>query len=1181
MRFLTATRILALVAALGLFLPCTLWAQSTTNGAISGTVTDSSGAVLPNITVNLKSVEKGFTQTSQTNAQGFYQFPLLEPGTYTITIAAPSFKTLSATTTVSVEQNAIFNARLEVGAAGTTVEVSGEAPLLQTESAEISTTFDAREISEVPNPGNDLSFIAQTAAGSVMNTAMGLGNFSSFGVSATSNLFTLNGMYDNDPFLNLNNSGATNLLLGQNEVQEATVVTNGYSGQYGGFVGANVNYITKSGSNNFHGNANWWWNGSVLNGNNYFHTNFENPANDTPRPFDNANQYAASIGGPIIKNKAFFFINYEGLRVVLPTSGNVLSPTPQFENAILDNINAEGLGTASTNYYTQAFNIYNNIPGISRAVAGNPSASDTSGCVGQTFTDSTGPLITTPTTFGAGANPCTQFLNTTANTFTHEYLAAGRFDFNMGNIGNFFVRLQEDVGTQASYTSLTNAGFNATSQQPEYQAQVSWNRAIGIKGANNLVVSDQYYRAIFGPENLAASLALFPTTIIMGDNSLFDSSGNGATLGGDNFIWPQGRNVTGYQLVDDYSYNLTSKHTVKAGLYFHRNLVSDHDYGLFSSGLLIPFSLGDFYNGAGSYISPTAPGVPPSVQGGAEFERAFPSSLDQPIKLYQLGFYLQDEWKPTSTLKLSLALRGDHNSNPVCGDHCFARLSSPWASLDHDSTVPYNQAITSGLSQALPSFTNIAWQPRFGFSWAPARLKDTVFRGGIGVFMDTFPGIVADNLSGNPPISNTFINASGPAFCPSSNPTCQSGSYQAFAQGQGAVIGQGIAGNGYDTQASANTSFLQAFSSGGTLGSITASNSSFAPPNLANAGPIHAPITYEWNFEIQRAIGNNTSVNLNYVGNHGIHQPALENGLNGYCPASVCPNGWLNLPATQPDQRFATVTEIQTVANSNYNGLSLSFQHRFQRGLQFQVNYTYSHALDEISNGGFNAFGLTSILNPVVNGNLRAFNYGNADYDTRHYLSANYVYELPKGPTPLLKGWQLSGTMFARAGLPYSIVNTAVTDELGSLGYGGPALATYDGVGHPTCGGPSGTQDGGFNPCIPISSFPDASNPGNQLNTGIVNQRRNQFYGPKYFDTDMTVMKYTPIPHWETAKIGFGAQFFNLFNHPNFQPPVNNINNSLFGDVTGTVNPPTSILGSGLGADASTRLVQLTIKMNF
>jgi hypothetical protein len=161
------------------------------------------------------------------------------------------------------------------------------------------------------------------------------------------------------------------------------------------------------------------------------------------------------------------------------------------------------------------------------------------------------------------------------------------------------------------------------------------------------------------------------------------------------------------------------------------------------------------------------------------------------------------------------------------------------------------------------------------------------------------------------------------------------------------------------------------------------------------------------------------------------------------------------------------------------------------------------------------------------------------------------------------------------------MINSAVTQVLGGFGYGGPAFATYDGVGHPTCSGPSGTEDGGFNTCIPTSGFPDLANPANQLNTGIVNQRRNQFYGPKYFDTDMTIMKYTQIPHWETAKLGFGAQFFNLFNHPNFQPPNNNINSTVFGDVTATVNPPTSILGAGLGGDASTRLVQLTIKMNF
>jgi len=278
MRFMTSTRLLVLLAVVSLLLPSVVLAQSTTTGAISGTVTDPTGAVLPDITVNLKSTERGFTQQVKTNAQGFYQFSLVTPGVYTVTITAPSFKTTSSTTTVSVGENTVVNAKMEVGATGVTVEVSGEAPLLQTESAEIATTFNQREISEVPNPGNDLSFIAQTAAGSVMNTGSGYGNFSSFGLSASSNLFTLNGMYDNDPFLNLNNSGATNLLLGQNEVSEATVVTNGYSGQYGGFVGANINYITKSGSNNWHGNANYWWNGRVMNANDYFHTDFADHA---------------------------------------------------------------------------------------------------------------------------------------------------------------------------------------------------------------------------------------------------------------------------------------------------------------------------------------------------------------------------------------------------------------------------------------------------------------------------------------------------------------------------------------------------------------------------------------------------------------------------------------------------------------------------------------------------------------------------------------------------------------------------------------------------------------------------------------------------------------------------------------------------------------------------------------
>jgi outer membrane receptor for ferrienterochelin and colicin len=1143
---LNLTKLLVLIALVALLLPGVLAAQSTTNGAISGTVTDTTGAVLPDIIVNLKSTEKGFTNSTKTNGQGFYQFPLLEPGTYAITMSAPNFRTSTATTTVSVGSTAIVNAKLEVGAAGTTVEVTSEAALLQTESAEISTTFNAREIAEVPNPGNDLSFVAQTAAGSVMNTGMGFGNFSSFGVSASSNLFTLNGMYDNDPFLNVNNSGATNLLLGNNEVQEATVVTNGYSGQYGGFAGANVNYITKSGSNNWHGNANYWWDGRAMNANNFF-----NVGNDAPRPFVNANQYAASFGGPIKKDKAFFFWNYEGLRVILPTSEQVQVPDPLFQTALINNLsqpfnaNIPGSGLSqSIPFYQKMFTLYNGAPGISRAVKGVPNAADISGCVGQTFTD---PV--TGAAFGAGANPCADSYRGTAPNFTHEFLTSGRFDFNVTNNDKVFVRLQEDKGVQATYTDEINSIFDAVSTQPEYQAQVSWNRAFGAKAANNLVVSDQYYSAIFSAANLAASLAVFPTTVI-------DNDGAFTGLGGDDFAWPEGRNVTGYQLVDDYSYSLGSNHTLKAGLYFHRNLVSDQDYGSFTTGLALPLSLTNFYDGVSLLDN-----------------QVFPTALEQNIKLYQLGLYAQDEWKVKSNLKLTFALRADHNSIPSCAADCFARLAGNFSSISHDVNTPYNQAIQTGLGQAMPSFTTIAWQPRFGFAWTPPVLKNTVLRGGVGLFMDTFPGQIADSISENTPVYNQFP-------------------FAIFGNTSPQQVANG--GNIFTTAAVSNTALANGFKSGENLAQIQAAAAAaggvFATPGFNNVGAIKSPEYWEWNFEVQHSIGNNTSITLNYVGNHGYHETAFFNNVNAYCPASSCPNGFIGLPATQPDQRFSEVQQIETAAISNYNGLSFTAQHRFSRGLQMQVNYTWSHALDEVSNGGFNPFiannasigRVGSLANPINDNNIRQYNYGNADYDTRHYLSANYVYEIPKGPTPALKGWQLSGTLFARSGLPYTVVNGGASGILSSFGYGAAAYANFSGASFPGCNSPSSITSGA---CLSASDFPDLAAGGNvgqnQLDSGTENQRRNQFFGPRYFNTDMTLMKYTLIPHWEGAKVGLGAQFFNLFNHPNFEGPVNDINNGNFGHVLDTVNTPTSILGSFLGGDSSARLVQLTVKVNF
>src|SRR5581483_8525660 len=223
-----------------------LRAQNVVSGDVAGTVTDPSGAVVPNAKVELKSPETGYDKTVTTGPSGDFRFSLLKPGAYTLTIAATNFSKVSRNLNVNLGQVTNASTSLALGASTTTVEVSGEAPILQTENANLTTTFDTRAVQQLPNPGGDLTYFAQTAPGVAMNTSGGgYGNFSAFGLPATSNLFTENGNDENDPFLNLNNSGSSNLLLGKNEVQEVAIVTNGYTGQYGRMAGADVNYTTK------------------------------------------------------------------------------------------------------------------------------------------------------------------------------------------------------------------------------------------------------------------------------------------------------------------------------------------------------------------------------------------------------------------------------------------------------------------------------------------------------------------------------------------------------------------------------------------------------------------------------------------------------------------------------------------------------------------------------------------------------------------------------------------------------------------------------------------------------------------------------------------------------------------------------------------------------------------------
>src|SRR5271156_4983396 len=226
------TGMLALLVVALLIAP-SLMAQSLVSGDLTGTVTDPSGAVVSGATVTAKSDANGSTRTTKTSASGTYRFSLLIPGSYTVTVTAQGFSKAESTTQVNVGQAAIADMKMAIGANSQTVEVSGAAPLVSSDNADLSTNIDQNVIQNAPNGGNDLTYVAQTAPGINMNTGMGQGNFNTAGLPSTSNLFTVNGENDMDPYLNLNNSGATNLTLGKNDVQEATVTTNAYSGQYG------------------------------------------------------------------------------------------------------------------------------------------------------------------------------------------------------------------------------------------------------------------------------------------------------------------------------------------------------------------------------------------------------------------------------------------------------------------------------------------------------------------------------------------------------------------------------------------------------------------------------------------------------------------------------------------------------------------------------------------------------------------------------------------------------------------------------------------------------------------------------------------------------------------------------------------------------------------------------------
>jgi len=1090
-----------------------LVAQSLTTGDVAGVVSDQTGAVVPDATVKLTSLDTGSTQATTTNQQGYYRFTLVMPNRYKISASKGGFDTVETNLVVSVGQLVTGNVTLKIGQSSQTVEVTEAPPLLSTDASN-STAFTALEVASLPASGGDISTIAFTAPGVVVNNTGGYGNFTVNGLPATSNLFTVNGENDMDPYFNINNTGATNLTLGANELQEATIISNAYSGQYGTFSGAQVSYVTRSGTNAVHGNINYLWNGRILNANDWFSNYY-----GTPRPFSNANQWAGAIGGPIIKNKMFFFVNHEGLRFVLPNVDSVTIPTTAFANAVLTNIKA--VQPAEFPLYQQLFNVYSSAPGAANAI---PLANSCSG------------LAALPG-FNPATQPCAARFEATPTALASEWILSARVDYRMSDKDTAYFRWRLDHGVQPTTLDALNPKFDALSNQPAFDNQFSETHIFGPTSTNVFLAAFSHYVAQFS-QNEAAASSVFPYGVATSGSVPF--SGVDSQAGS----FPQGRNITQYQFADDFTL-IKGKHDLKFGGNFRRYDVSDHNF---------------FYNNPEVYFGYTPNGLNQFANGLAyQYRQNKNLASDVPIAIWGLGLYVNDDWHVKSNLKITLALRAERNSNPVCQFNCFANFKGTFSSLSSftsgaQGSVPYSNDISYGKHQAFPGVDGINLSPRIGFSWSPMNNKKTVISGGYGIFYDALPVGLVDNLLANPPASVAIRVRPAAGVLP-------------FDPKGGAAIWAASA-NAFNITESYNQ----------ISSALTALGSVFAVPSVISiVGTVHAPMWHEWNFMIQQQLSSSVVLSANYVGNHGSRIPYQSSFGNAYDAYGLY-SGVKGIPAAIPDGNYGVVTEIQSGAISNYDGLTFTLRKQFSHGLTAHLNYTWSHNLDETSNGGLFTYG-DSILEQLNPNGLRANNYGNADYDIRHNISADWVY-IPSVHTgnhfmnELLGGWEVGGKAFWRTGLPFS-----VTDNNTALGnYGGNILATYTGTA-------SGVQTGSCSsesanvPCLNASSFVDASAATFNGYPGLSTQNRNQFRGPHYFDMDMAI--YRTFRVRERATFKFGIQAFNILNHPNFGLPDAGVGDATFGLISGMAGTPTSPYGSFLGFDSSPRILQLSGKVTF
>jgi len=1105
-----------LIPLLGMVLSSFLFASDPT-GTITGTVTDASGAVVRQARITVINEATNAVRDAETNDDGDFTIALLPPGRYRVTAESTGFRrSIFSDVTVDVDQTIRVDFALQVGAANEEIRVKDTPPAIQTDTSTLGQVLNNRLVQQLPlNQRNFLDFAllvpgSQLPAEGSQNSTQG-GSLSVNGAREQANNFLLDGVDNNDPYINQYVA-----LPSVDAIQEFKVESSDYSAEYGRASGAQINVVLKSGTNAFHGSVFEYFRNRNMDAKNYF----DFPAcsaNSVPGacggiPGLDRNQFGGTVGGPIVRDKTFFFLSYEGLRLHQAKTGEATVPS---QNQWGDPANPAP-GTAL--YFADGFCFVNPVPSC--------------------------PLIPAILGLYPKANVGTDLLN--SNTFLSAPILHQTENYYSAKLDHHFTAIDS---VSAHYSLVDNNTFspfdpvNAFTALPGYgsytlnhgqNAGLEWTRVFHSKLLNEFRLGFIRMRGTVLQQNHGIDIAptlgypdVLTTPVDLGYPNLSISGFDGI---GEPVNYPQDRHDTTLQLADNVAWTV-GRNQFKLGVDLHRVRIDNYlDFLARGEWLFLGNTGAGIFGGA---CDPAICSLAQLLLGVPDAAIGVSGNTFNSLRSHGVSTYVQDDIHVVPRFLLNVGLRYEYNTPPV---EALNRFSVPDLSSNSAtcSTIPdcqFIQAGTHGIPRATYSPSKKDFGPRIGIAWRPLKSERWVVRSAYGIFYDSpianinvFPRI-------NPPYYNLSFSTQNPQACP--NQLC---------------IVQDILS---------------------IPGGLVQDN--MISPKFRDG------YMQQWNADLQYEVLPNWMVDAAYVGSKGTHL------------SDVLDLNQLDPNTGPPYPQFASILFVESNANSSYNSLQLRSEKRTSHGLSLLLAYTYSKSFDDISSvfGGSVGSGLPQ------NSRDLAAERGPSDFNAVNRFSGSFVYDLPlqrlwaHGPNwsaHLLDGWQASGILTAQTGSPFTVVlagastsagaafgNPARPDLIASPYLAGPVAANPDPLCQSTIsqGGLAADQvrvpQSWFNPCAFV--FPSPGVIPTTFEFG--NEGRNILTGPGYTQLDFGLSKSMAIK--EDHRLQLRGDFFNLFNHPNFDVPAH---------VLGTSNF-SKILSANAYQTKPPRQIQLSVRYSF